>query len=297
MVDQFARSLVVVRTSSTTELGVVAPGGEFVIALSSKLQRGQEVSLSARDRLQEWRAARVVGVDPRSGIAAIEPPPPNLQPVAVGDSGNLVNGQPLVEPLGMSGRISARLVAVANTQKTLARVLSKAECGPPFVFVEMIAEASAPEVSGPVFDLQGRLVAFGSLYLRPPRSVPLYANFGYPANTLLQIATSVRRYGYWKRARIGIVTQEITPELAATFGMPNPTGVLVHNAEPGSPADKAGLRSADVILAINGQGLARSCQLMGQLANWLPGDLLRLTVWRQRAEIEISVRAAEFPQK
>ena len=105
------------------------------------------------------------------------------------------------------------------------------------------------------------------------------------------------RYGYAKQARIGILVQEVTPELAAAFGLPMPTGALVTAVERGSPAEKGGLRASDVVLAINGWRLARSCQLPAQTQIWLPKELLRLTVWRNRAEVKIDVRAAEVSPK
>jgi len=287
ILDRLGRSLVVVKTSESLEFGVLAPGGEFAIVLMSNLERGQEVLLSSRE-MPQWQSSRVVGVDAKSRIAVIEPPPANVQPVAVVDPGSLGNGQPL---LAVSGEPSPRLVALANTEKTVARVLGRAECWP--TFVEMIADASEPEVPGPVFDLRGRLVAFGSLYWRPKQSLPLYPNFGFPASTVLSIAERVRQYGYWRHGRMGVTVQEVTPELAAAFGVTAVTGALVNGVERDGPADKAGLRRSDVILAIDGQPLARSCQLPGRMFASLPGDVVRLAVRRGNAALTIDVKLAE----
>jgi len=160
-------------------------------------------------------------------------------------------------------------------------------------FVKYIAEGDRPDVAGPVFDLQGRLVAFGSQYFRPKHSVRLSPNFGYLAGTVMQISESVRRYGYWKHGRIGVVVQEVTQELAKTLGIAYPAGALINSVELNGPAAKAGLRRPDVILAINGQKLSRSCQLPTHMAATSPGQVLRLTVWRNKAELTIPVTAVE----
>jgi len=283
------RSLVVVRASEFLELGVMAPSGDYAIVLMSDLERGQEVFLASRETPQ-WQSSRVIGVDAKSRIAVIAPALVKAQPAVAADPDSLVNGQPLV---AVSGQPAARLVALANTEKTVARVLGRAECWP--TFVEMVADHSAPEVPGPVFDLQGRFVAFGSLYYSPEYSLPLYTNFGYPASTVLAIAERVRRYGYWRHGRMGVTVQEVTPQLAAAFGMTAPTGALINGVDRGSPADKAGLRPSDIVLAINGQTLSRSCQLPGRTLASLPGDVMRLTVRRHDAFLTIDVKLAEAP--
>ena len=92
---------------------------------------------------------------------------------------------------------------------------------------------------------------------------------------------------------MGVTVQEVTPQLAVAFGMTAPTGALINSVDRGSPADKAGLRPSDIVLAINGQTLSRSCQLPGRTLASLPGDVMRLTVRRHDAFLTIDVRLAE----
>ena len=287
------RSLVVVRTSSSEQLGVVATSGDFAITLMSNLAVGQEVSLSPRGPLPEWLPSRVVGADAGTRIAVIAPLPPNLQPTAVVDPGSLAQGQPLVALKWMSDQIAARLVALAEPEGKAAQGTGPSNCWP--TFTVMVAEGKEPEVAGPVFDLQGHLVAFGSVYYSATgRTLPLYANFGYPADTVVLIAERLRRYGYWRHGRIGIVMGEVTPEIASASGMSEPAGALVSSVEPGSPAEKAGLRPSDAIVAMNGQRLASSCELTGRMLISSPGDVVSLTVRRRDSPVlTINVTLAE----
>jgi S1-C subfamily serine protease len=290
---QLERALVVVRSSSSEQLGVVAPGGEFAITLMSNLTVGQEVSLSPRGSLTEWLPSRVVGVDAGTRIAVIAPLPPNLQPTAVVDPSSLAQWQPLIALKWASKQIAARLVALVEPEELVAHGAGASACWP--TFAEMVADGREPEIAGPVFDLRGHLVAFGSIYYSVTgRILPLYANFGYPANTVVLIAERLRRYGYWRHGRIGIVVQEVTPEIAFASEMSEATGAFVAGVERDGPADKAGLRPSDVILAMNGQRLASSCELTGRILTSSPGDVVSLTVQRRNGPVlTIDIRTAE----
>jgi S1-C subfamily serine protease len=289
MSNRFSRSLVLLKTRRKTAMGIVEPNGQFVVSLTEGLESGQDVSVALAEAEPKWQKSQVLGVDSRTHFAVIAPPPTEVEPVRMAETHELVRGQPLIAPGYPSGETPPRLVAVANTEKMLAQTLDRAECWPPFV--EYIVDGHTPYIEGPVFDLQGRLVAFGSEYFRPKDNQRLSPNFGYPAATVMQISESVRRYGYWKHGRIGVVSQEVTPALAKTLGMPAPSGAMINSVEINGPAYQAGLRTPDVILAINGQRMARSCQLPAYMATTSPGDVLQLTVWKSKAEVTIPVTA------
>jgi hypothetical protein len=298
VLGQLERSLVVLRTPSSEQLGVIAPGGDFAIILMSNLTVGQEVSVSPGGPPTEWLPSRVVGADAGTRIAVIAPLPPNPQPTTVVDPGSLAQGQPLLALKWTSNLITLRLVALVEPEEVVAHGTGLFDCWP--TFTEMVTEGKDPEVAGPVFDLQGRLVAFGSMYYSATRrSAPLYANFGYPANTVLLIAERLRRYGYWRHGRVGIVVQEVTPELAAANEMSEPAGAFVNSIERDTPAEKAGLRPSDLIVAMNGQRVASSCELTGRILTSSPGDVVSLTVQRRNSPaltIDVTLSESLRPQ-
>ena len=103
----------------------------------------------------------------------------------------------------------------------------------------------------------------------------------------------MHRYGYWRFGRIGVIFQELTPELAEAFRIPATEGALVTGVEPRGPAAKAGLRRGDVILAVNGNRLAGTCDLSTKLVTSNPGDVLKFIVRRESAKHTIKVVTVE----
>jgi S1-C subfamily serine protease len=286
ILDAIKGSLALVESSGRLWMGVVAPDGEYVMVSAPGLKVGDEVSVSSAASPEQRQTSWVVGKTPKYDVAVVAPAPANVRPIRMVDQAALIHGQPLVALYWDSERLAARLVAVANRARPRDGV-----CFP--VYVEIITEAAWRQVDGPVFDEEGRLAAFGAYYLNSPHELPLYLNLATPAMQFAQIADRVHRYGYWRFGRIGVIVQEITPELVEAFRMPAREGTLVNGVEPRGPAAKAGLRRGDVILAVNGKRLAGSCDLVMHLASSNPGDVLKLTVRRASSQLTIKVATVE----
>jgi len=284
--DVIKGSLVQVESSEGMWIGAVAPSGAYAMVRAHHLKLGDEVLVFPAGSPEQRRTSRVVGVTPKYRIAVIAPAPANVQPVRMVDQEALIHGQPLVVLHWDSERLAARLVAVAHRARQLGGA-----CFP--TYVEMITEVTWPEIDGPVFDQEGRLVAFGAYYVETTRDVPLYLNLGISAMTFAQIADRVHQYGYWRYGQIGVTVQETTPELADALRVPVREGALVNNVESRGPAGKAGLRRGDVIVAVNGKRLTSGCDLIMHLAPSNPGDVLRLAVRRQSSRLTIDVTARE----
>ena len=98
------------------------------------------------------------------------------------------------------------------------------------------------------------------------------------------------------RGWVGVEIQDVTPQLAESFGLPEATGILIAGVLPGGPADRAGLRPGDVVTALNGsmiKGAADALELIVMLA---PGDQVSLSGWREQASTEWTVDVDERPQ-
>ena len=286
ILDAIKGSLALVESSGVQWMGVVDPGGEYVMVRTLSLKVGDEVSVYPAASPERRQRARVVGHTPKYDIAVVAPAPANVRPIRMVDQAALIHGQPLVALFWDSERLAARLVAVASRARSREGL-----CFP--AYVEVVTEAAWREADGPVFDHEGRLAAFGAYYLNSPHELPYYLNLSTPAMQFAQIADRVHRYGYWRFGRIGVITREITPEQGEAFGMPAHGGALVDGVEPRGPAAKGGLRRGDVILAVNGKRLAGSCDLISQVASSNPGDVLKLTVRRESAQRTIKVVTVE----
>ncbi len=286
ILDAIKGSLAVVESSGMQWMGVVAPGGNYVMVNTASLKAGDEVSVYSAASPEQRQSSRVIGNTPKYDVAVIAPVPSNVRPIQMVDQAELIHGQPLIALHWDSERLAARLVAVANRARE-----RDGGCFPNYV--EIVAESARREVDGPVFDAKGRLAAFGTYYLNSPHDLPFYLNLSTPAIQFAQIADRVQRYGYWRFGRIGVIVQELTPELVEAFRMSAREGALVNDVEPRGPAAKAGLRRGDVILAVNGKRLERSCDLITKLASSNPGDVLKLIVRRELAQLTMKVVTVE----
>ena len=186
-----------------------------------------------------------------------------------------------------------RLVSVVYTPTILAAAMKEPACEPPFL--EMIADRGVKGIKGPVFDIKGRIVAHGSLLYAPPRDMPLYTNFGYPADYLFEVAEGMRLNGRVRRAALGVTFMKVTLELAELSGLHDTNGALVADVTPNSEAYKAGIQKADIIVAVNGRRLKRYCEYYNFIRAGSPGESMKLTVRRHKSDIDIPVTLEERP--
>lgn len=121
-------------------------------------------------------------------------------------------------------------------------------------------------------------------------------SFAIPIDVAMDVADQLRDGGKVSRGRIGVMIQEVTADLADSFGLKSPRGALVANVEPGSPAEQAGLQVSDIILKFNGKAVHNSIELPRLVGATKPGTQARLTVWRKGKEHEMDIRIGEMSE-
>jgi serine protease Do len=118
--------------------------------------------------------------------------------------------------------------------------------------------------------------------------------FAIPINVAAQVKEQLVKYGKVERGRVGVAIQEVTQSLAQSFGLDKPQGALVSSVEPGGPADKAGIKPGDVLLAVNGKTVDRSAELPPLVAAVKPGSKATFDVWRDGAKRSLAVTVGEL---
>jgi serine protease Do len=121
-------------------------------------------------------------------------------------------------------------------------------------------------------------------------------SFAIPIDVAMDVQQQLRQYGRVSRGRIGVVIQEVSRELAESFGLPKAAGALVNGVEKGGPAEKAGIESGDIILRFGGKEVAASSDLPRIVGNTKPGSKSSIEVWRKGARREFSIVVAEVPE-
>lgn len=120
-------------------------------------------------------------------------------------------------------------------------------------------------------------------------------SFAIPIDVALDVSNQLRATGKVSRGWLGVAIQEVTKQLAESFGLPQATGALIASIEPNSPADKAGLEVSDVVLRFNDKPIASANDLPRIVAATKPGMRVNVQVWRKGAQKDLSVMIAELP--
>ncbi len=140
--------------------------------------------------------------------------------------------------------------------------------------------------------LNGEVIGINSqIYSRTGGFMGL--SFAIPIDVAMRVADQIKLYGRAKHARLGVSIQPINRELADSFGLDRARGALVANVDQGGPADKAGLQAGDVILSVDGREVSDSFDLPKVIGNLAPGKTVKMKVWRQGAERELSATLGE----
>jgi serine protease Do len=121
-------------------------------------------------------------------------------------------------------------------------------------------------------------------------------SFAIPIDVAADVARQLQATGRVSRGRIGVVIQEVTKELAESFGLPRAAGALVNSVEKGGPADKAGIQAADVILKFDNNDIEASNELPRIVASTRPGSKVSVQVWRKGERKDLTVVVGETPE-
>jgi len=160
-------------------------------------------------------------------------------------------------------------------------------------FIQTDAAVNPGNSGGPLFNMKGEVIGITSqIYSRSGGYQGIA--FAIPINVAAQVKEQLVRYGKVERGRIGVAIQEVSQSLAQSFGLDRPQGALVSSVEPGGPADKAGLKPGDVLLAVNGKAVDRSAELPPLVAAVKPGSKANFEVWRDGAKRTVAVTVGEL---
>ncbi len=234
-------------------------------------------------------SAKVIGADKRTDVALLKIAASGLPKVSVGDPGKLKVGEWVVaigSPFGFDSSVTAGIVSAKG------RFLQDV-----FVpFIQTDVAINPGNSGGPLFNMNGEVVGINSqIYTRSGGSMGL--SFAIPIDVATQVAEQLRTTGKVTRGRIGVTIQELTRELADSFGLAKPSGALISSVEKNGPADKAGIEASDVILNYDGKVVENSSDLPRLVAGTHPGSKIAVAVWRKGAVKQLTVVIAEMREE
>ena len=234
-------------------------------------------------------AAKVIGTDAKTDLALLKVdegtdfPYVKLAPqkARVGDWVLAVGN-----PFGLGGTVTAGIVSAQH------RDIGQ---GPYDDFIQVDAPINRGNSGGPTFNLAGEVVGVNTAIFSPSGGNVGIA-FAIPASTVQQVVTAIRENGSVTRGFIGVQMQPVTKEIAEAIGLKEPKGALVAEALKDSPAAKAGIRTGDTIVAVDGQPIKEAKDLSRTIANVAPGKTVSVTVYRDGKERSVSLEVGKQPK-
>lgn len=229
--------------------------------------------------------AKVIGKDAKTDIALIKINARHDLPVAkLGDSDRLEVGDWVIaigNPFGLEHTITAGIVSAKG------RVIG---AGPYDDFIQTDASINPGNSGGPLFNINGEVIGINTAIVATGQGI----GFAIPINMAKDMLHSLKTKGKVVRGSLGVRIQEVTPEIAKNFGLKEPQGALVADVIEGSPADKAGIKSGDIIVSYNGKDIKNRDVLPKLVAATEVGKKVKVGIIRDGKRIDLEVVVGEL---
>ena len=267
--------------------GFIISHDGYILTNAHVVEGADEINVKFTDK-REFKA-KVIGADKRTDVALIKIEGTSLPMVKFGDPARLKVGEWVVAigaPFGFENSVTAGIVSAKG------RSLPQENFVP---FIQTDVAINPGNSGGPLFNMRGEVIGINSqIYSRTGGFMGL--SFAIPIDVALDIQKQLKEKGRVARGRIGVVIQEVTRDLATSFGLERARGALVNSVEKGSPADKAGVEATDVILSFDGKPVESSSDLPRIVGSTRPGAQSTLEVWRKGARKNLILTVGELQE-
>lgn len=268
--------------------GFILSADGYVLTNAHVVAESDEVTVKLTNK-REYKA-RVIGADVRTDVALLKIDAKDLPAVRIGDPSKTEVGEwvaAIGAPFGFENSVTAGIVSAQG------RTLPDESYVP---FIQTDVALNPGNSGGPLFNMQGEVIAINSqIYSGTGGFMGL--SFAIPIDIAMDIVKQLQATGKVTRGRVGVLAQELTVELAASFGLQEPVGALVAMVEKGGPAGKAGIMPGDVIRSFDGKPVETSSDLARLVASTKPGTTINVEIWRKGAPKTLQVVVDELREE
>jgi serine protease Do len=268
--------------------GVIVDKQGYILTNSHVVENAAEIEVGLSDD-RKFKAV-LVGRDPKTDLAVlrVEAPPGSLPVAELGDSDRLRVGQWAIaigNPFGLDRTVTAGIVSATGRSRVGVATYE--------AFIQTDASINPGNSGGPLLNLQGKVIGINTAIVASGQGI----GFSIPINMAREVMGQLIAKGRVIRGWLGIVIQDLTPDLAAGFGIASTGGVLISDVMKDSPAEAAGMRPGDVIVEFTGAPIKEVTDLQRRVAAVEPGKPAALTVIRDRKPTPLTVRIGEQPNE
>jgi serine protease Do len=282
--DEFKRRAPKDHPQATGSGVIVDPNG-YILTNNHVIENASEITV----RLSDARKfiAKLVGRDPKTDLAVLKVDAPQPLPAAeLGDSDALRVGQWAIaigNPFGLDRTVTVGIVSgTARSRVGVATYES---------FIQTDASINPGNSGGPLLDIDGRVIGVNTAIVAAGQGI----GFAIPINMAKDVMRQLMAKGRVVRGWLGIAIQDLTDELAPSFGLAEREGVLVSDVMKGSPAESGGLQGGDVIVEFDGTPIKEAPDLQRRVAGVMPGQEVSLKVNREGRLVPLRVKVGEMP--
>ena len=261
--------------------------GGYVLTNDHVVAGSKDIQVSFADG--RVLAAKVVGTDPESDLAVLRIEGKGLTPITLGQSEKAQVGDVVLaigDPFGVGQTVTMGIVSALGRNRLGVNRYEN--------FIQTDAAINPGNSGGALVDMNGNLIGINSvIYSRTGGSLGI--GFAIPVSMAKDVMEQIIAEGAVTRGYIGISPQDITPELAESLKLKLARGALVAQVVRGGPADKAGVKAGDVIIAIEGKGIQDSVAAMAAIAGLRPGQDAKFQLTRSEKAIDLAINVAKRP--
>jgi serine protease Do len=268
--------------------GFVLNADGYIVTNNHVVENATEIQVKLADGRE--LPAKVVGRDAKTDLALLKVAATGLPVLPLGDSTALQVGEPVMaigNPFGLEQTVTTGIVSATG------RVIGS---GPYDDFIQTDASINPGNSGGPLINARGEVVGINTaIFSRSGGSVGI--GFAVPSSLAKTVLTQLAEHGKVERGWLGVSIQPLTQELAKSFKLDDSTGALVSSVVEGSPADKAGVKTGDVVVELDGKKVAKATDLPGLVADMPVGKNVPIAVMRDGKEVRLNAQIARLAEE
>jgi serine protease DegQ len=268
--------------------GVIVSADGYILTNNHVVEGADVIEVGLADGRKA--AARIVGTDPETDLAVIRINERNLPVMVLGDPEQARVGDVVLaigNPFGVGQTVTLGIISALGRNNLHINHFEN--------FIQTDAAINFGNSGGALVDTNGQLLGINSaIYSQTGGSVGI--GFAIPVSTAKTVLDSIVKHGQVVRGWIGIESQDITPELAESFGLGRSSGAIIAGVVRGGPADRAGMRPGDILVAVAGKKVSNTSEMLNLIAQLEPGEKAPLRILRKSREATLDVTVGKRPR-
>jgi serine protease DegQ len=276
------------RQSASLGSGVIVSPDGYILTNNHVVDDADDIEVGLADG--RTVPAKIVGTDPETDLAVIRIAERKLPVMLLGHPEQAKVGDVVLaigNPFGVGQTVTMGIISAVGRNNLHINHFEN--------FIQTDAAINFGNSGGALVDTSGNLLGINSaIYSQTGGSVGI--GFAIPVTTAKNVLDEIVAHGQVVRGWIGIESQDITPELADSFGLNRKTGAIIAGVVRGGPADKAGMRPGDILANVDGKQVASTTDMLNLIAKLTPGGKTRMTVIRKNREATVEVTVGKRPK-